>query len=162
MNTAWTISAGATWFLSMVFVTINSTDSSAASRAPARGLRAAAPLSLWPQVSEGNGTASTPPQRPPGGNYSRHTELCLTLFLEYLTNELCKDSRWENGLTRDVFGSDNKVSVGCWCSSAKAVSHCNWKDCVNHGASEAVVGVIYMSSWVFYGNFWNHKPSREQ
>lgn len=54
MNTAWTISAGVTWFPSTAFVTTSSTDSSAASPAPARGHRAPTPLSLWLRASEGN------------------------------------------------------------------------------------------------------------
>lgn len=56
MNTAWTISAGVTWFPSTAFVTTSSMDNSAASPAPARGPRALIPLSLWFYGSEGNNT----------------------------------------------------------------------------------------------------------
>lgn len=56
MNTAWTISAGVTWFPNMASATTSSTDSSAASPAPAKGRKALMPRSPWPHLSEGHNT----------------------------------------------------------------------------------------------------------
>lgn len=53
-RTAWTISAGVTWFPNMASATTSSTGSSAACLAPARGHRAPVPCSLWLQASVEN------------------------------------------------------------------------------------------------------------
>lgn len=58
-NTAWTTSAGATWFPSTASATTSSMDSSAASPAPARGRRARTPPGPWLWASEGDDTAES-------------------------------------------------------------------------------------------------------
>ena len=58
-NTAWTTSAGATWFPSTASAATSSMDSSAASPAPARGRRARTPPGPWLWASEGDDTAES-------------------------------------------------------------------------------------------------------
>lgn len=85
MNTAWTISAGVTWFPNTAFVTTSSMDSSAADPVPARGRRALVPRSLWLRAA--GGRDSTEGLR--GRFLTTHRTVlitCVFFFLEYLTN----------------------------------------------------------------------------
>lgn len=165
MNSVWTISAGATWSHSTASVTTSSTDSSAASPAPARGRRALTHHSLCGfQASEGNHTAETIR----GGNYSRDTELCSAIcvfFLEYLSNEFWREEKVRNHGTLFFFFFLKEGKCSFQCSSAKAVSshHCpHWVERQRASKDWCNMYMLSLDGAFSVRNLWNYKPSREQ